>query len=298
MPALTKSTSMRPCPAFTRSTSVLMAATSPASETTTSIPGNSVLALSTDAWLEPVTTTLAPSDWKSRAVAAPMPLVPPEMRAILPSSFLPSILAMRRAPSKSGRSPPTTGGGGRGPGERRLLPTFSGSYVRKRVRQGAARCRGQDEEDPGIGGTGGRDRDGHGVVQPQADRPRTGAARRAPPGRLHRRVRQAGSVDHPRRRRRPRRLYAAGADRRRARRRRPGRQGGDPRRLRGLRRLAHHRLSAARARGVQPPEAVAGGGRQGALWRRPALDHPRRPRRWPDPGDAGRAQGGDLLGDQ
>jgi hypothetical protein len=45
------------------------------------------LAASTERALEPVTITVAPSDRKSLAVSAPMPVVPPLMRAILPSSL-------------------------------------------------------------------------------------------------------------------------------------------------------------------------------------------------------------------
>src|ERR1700682_5732347 len=78
---------MRPCLALTWSTRVLVAATLPASESSTSIPGSATLAASTERSLEPVTTTEAPSDWKSLAVSAPIPLVPQLMRAILPSSL-------------------------------------------------------------------------------------------------------------------------------------------------------------------------------------------------------------------
>ena len=78
---------MRPCLALTLSTSALVAATSAASETSTSIPGSAAFAASAERSLEPVTITVAPSDWKSLAVSAPMPLVPPVMRAILPSSL-------------------------------------------------------------------------------------------------------------------------------------------------------------------------------------------------------------------
>jgi hypothetical protein len=56
-------------------------------ETSTSIPGSAALAALTERSLEPVTTTVAPSDLKSHAVSAPMPLVPPLMRAILLSSL-------------------------------------------------------------------------------------------------------------------------------------------------------------------------------------------------------------------
>lgn len=38
---------------------------------------------------------LAPSDWKSLAVSAPMPLVPPLMTAILPSSLPMKITYLR-----------------------------------------------------------------------------------------------------------------------------------------------------------------------------------------------------------
>src|SRR6202022_4425015 len=87
MPALTNRTSMRPCLVLTWSTRTLAAATLPASESSTSIPGSAALAASTERSLEPVTTTVAPWDWKSLAVSAPIPLVPPLMRAILPSSL-------------------------------------------------------------------------------------------------------------------------------------------------------------------------------------------------------------------
>ncbi len=78
---------MRPCLVLTWSTRTLVAATLPASESSTSIPGSAALAASTERSLEPVTTTVAPWDWKSLAVSAPIPLVPPLMRAILPSSL-------------------------------------------------------------------------------------------------------------------------------------------------------------------------------------------------------------------
>jgi hypothetical protein len=41
--------------------------------------------------------TVAPSAWNSLAVAAPMPVVPPVIRAILPSSF-----AIRKGPALVG----------------------------------------------------------------------------------------------------------------------------------------------------------------------------------------------------
>ena len=53
---------MRPCLALTWSTRALVAATLPASETNTSIPGSAALAAATERSLEPVTTTVAPSD--------------------------------------------------------------------------------------------------------------------------------------------------------------------------------------------------------------------------------------------
>ena len=57
-----------------------------ASEAMNSTPAICACAASTEAWLDPVATTVAPSAWNSLAVAAPIPLVPPVMRAILPSS--------------------------------------------------------------------------------------------------------------------------------------------------------------------------------------------------------------------
>ena len=82
-PALTNNTSMRPCLYLTVSTKALVAAMSPASEAMTSVPDSSSRAASSVLGLEPVTITVAPSSRNSWAVAAPMPVVPPVMSAIL-----------------------------------------------------------------------------------------------------------------------------------------------------------------------------------------------------------------------
>ena len=50
--------------------------------------GQSGLAASTVLALEPVTITFAPSEWNRRAVAAPMPVVPPVIRTILSLSLM------------------------------------------------------------------------------------------------------------------------------------------------------------------------------------------------------------------
>ena len=87
VPALANTTSTRPWVARTCSTNALAAVGSPASDTMNSMPDICACAAPTDAALDPVATTVAPSARNSVAVAAPMPLVPPVMRTILPSSF-------------------------------------------------------------------------------------------------------------------------------------------------------------------------------------------------------------------
>jgi hypothetical protein len=47
----------------------------------------SFLAFSSVSGLAPVAITVAPSVWNRFAIAAPIPVVPPEMSAILPSNL-------------------------------------------------------------------------------------------------------------------------------------------------------------------------------------------------------------------
>ena len=78
---------MRPWRAATSSANALEAAGSAWLERTTSTPSSSACAAATLSGLDPVDTTVAPSALKSRAVAAPMPVVPPVIRATLPCNL-------------------------------------------------------------------------------------------------------------------------------------------------------------------------------------------------------------------
>ena len=65
------------------------------SDKTTSTPLSSACALARLSGLAPVATTVAPSSLKSRAVAAPIPVVPPVTRATLPASLVIALLPYR-----------------------------------------------------------------------------------------------------------------------------------------------------------------------------------------------------------
>src|SRR5262249_5961861 len=87
-PALANRTSRRPCCCFTVANSRSRSArceTSPCTPVTC-LP-TCLTASSSSAWRRPVMKTWAPSATKRRAVARPMPLLPPVMTATLPSSF-------------------------------------------------------------------------------------------------------------------------------------------------------------------------------------------------------------------
>src|SRR5215813_3749459 len=87
-PALANRTSRRPCWRFTVANSRSRSArfsTSPGTPVTC-LP-ICLTASSSSAWRRPVTKTWAPSATNRRAVARPMPLLPPVMTATLPSNF-------------------------------------------------------------------------------------------------------------------------------------------------------------------------------------------------------------------
>jgi hypothetical protein len=77
-PALTNSTSMRPCRSRTACIAESMLATSEMSERMDRSPGpTSAATWSRVVWSRPVITTCAPSDANATADARPMPLLPP-----------------------------------------------------------------------------------------------------------------------------------------------------------------------------------------------------------------------------
>ena len=97
-PALTNSTSRPPKARSTASAIDRWPATSPASAriTVTSSPSSARVA-SMPAGLVPVTATRAPSARNCRAASRPMPLVPPVIRARLPSSLFMSVFLCVRS---------------------------------------------------------------------------------------------------------------------------------------------------------------------------------------------------------
>ncbi len=89
MPALANTTSSLPKALTACATAASVAAMSVASATIASALGpSSLAAASSVAWFRPVMATRAPSFTNSRAVASPIPLLPPVISAVLLASLM------------------------------------------------------------------------------------------------------------------------------------------------------------------------------------------------------------------